>query len=134
MKVGTDLKEMFQAIYPKSLPGDVFQSGNAGLALAGHYIAEAIKAYAQTQAATHLTFQKAQQEDQSSKLQAKIEDLQIQLTIAQSSLRALETRHHEMIAQANDQAPRVTIGDEHPVTFQGKLEETPVAPTQGLIP
>lgn len=131
MKVGTDLKEMFQAIYPKSLPGDVFQSGNAGLALAGHYIAEAIKAYAQTQAATHLSFQKAQQEDQSAKLQAKIEDLQLQLTIAQSSLRALETRHHEMIAQAG---PRVTMGDEHPVTFQGKLEETPVAPTQGLIP
>lgn len=123
MKVGTDLKEMFKAIYPNSSPENVFQSGNVGLALAGHYIAEAIKAYAQTQADIYLSFQKAQQEDQSNKLQAKVDDLQLKLSIAEASLKALEVRHHEMIAHAGGQAPR------QPVT------EIPVSIfVQGLIP
>ena len=125
MKVGTDLKEMFKAIYPNSSPENVFQSGNAGLALAGHYIAEAIKAYAQTQADTHLSFQKAQQEDQSNKLQAKVDDLQLKLSIAEASLKALEARHYELLAHhgSGDQAPR------QPVTG------TPVATQlQDLIP
>lgn len=108
MKVGTDLKEMFQAIYPGTNPGNIFQSGNAGLALAGHYIAEAIKAYAQTQAATHLAFQKAQQEDQSSKLNAKIEDLQLQLAISQSNLQALELRHNELMMGGQATKPTST--------------------------
>lgn len=78
-QVGKDLKGLHDAIYGQTRPENIFGGGNAGIALAGRYIADAM--IASTEA-----YIKASLESDKLSQSSKISELEAQLYYANSTI------------------------------------------------
>lgn len=85
MNVGTDLKSIHDQIYGPDEPENIFGGGNAGIALAGHYLAQAFIQVSENNQRTTID-----------SLTAKVELLSSELTQAKATLAAAEFRNMEL--------------------------------------
>lgn len=83
--VGTDLKLLHDQIYGPTRPESIFGGGNAGIALAGHYLAQAFIQVSENNQRTTID-----------SLTARIELLSSELTQAKATLAAAEFRNMEL--------------------------------------
>lgn len=83
--VGTDLKLLHDQIYGPDEPENIFGGGNAGIALAGHYLAQAFIQVSENNQRTTID-----------SLTARIELLSSELTQAKATLAADEFRNMEL--------------------------------------